>query len=94
MKYPVLCPNYDCHVELWRYLNAKKSVGRFEGSKFAGRYWVGGCTCGSGREGRELYDARGIYCGITCSSCKRENAYNHDVMNNPSYQVDEPIEED
>ena len=72
----------------------QRKIGHYEGSKWTGRHWVGGCTCGSGREGRELYDARGIYCGITCSSCKREDKYAPDIMNNPNYQVDEPIEEE
>jgi len=43
----------------------RKPTGHYEGSRITGRYWVGGCTCGSGIEGRELYDGRGIYCGIT-----------------------------
>ena len=47
---------------------------------FGGRYWEGPCTCGSGKEGHELYDGRGIYCGITCSSCKREELYRREIM--------------
>ena len=58
------------------------------------RWWEGPCTCGSGEEGRELYDARGIYCGITCRKCKREDTYRKDVMTNPNYGASEPIEED
>lgn len=57
------------------------------------RYWEGNCTCGSGKPGRELHDARGIYCGITCSVCKKEDTYRKDVMTNPSYEADEAIEE-
>lgn len=71
-----------------------KDIGHFEGSRVTGRYWVGGCTCGSGNEGRELYDARGIYCGITCTSCKREDTYRKDVMKNSNYEADEQIEPD
>lgn len=61
---------------------------------FGHRYWDGPCTCGSEKEGRELYDGRGIYCGITCSSCKRENTYRSEIMNTHynELDVDEPIE--
>lgn len=69
------------------------SIGQFRGSKHD-RYWVGGCTCGSGKEGRELYDARGIYCGITCTVCKKEDRYRRDVMTDADYEADEPIEEE
>jgi hypothetical protein len=70
------------------------NVGHFEGSSMTGRYWVGGCTCGSGKEGRELYDGRGIYCGITCVSCKKEQNYRSEIMNDhyDENDVDEPIE--
>ena len=74
----------------------RKPTGHYEGSRITGRYWVGGCTCGSGIEGRELYDGRGIYCGITCSSCRREDKYRPEIMNR-SYDendVNEQIEED
>lgn len=70
-----------------------KPIGHFERS-MGTRYWVGGCTCGSGKEGRELCDARGIYCGITCDGCRKEDGYRQDVMTNPAYEADEPIEED
>lgn len=38
------------------------------------RYWVGGCTCGSGLEGHETYDDNGIYFGIGCRKCRRQAA--------------------
>lgn len=70
-----------------------KSIGHFERCQ-GQRYWAGGCTCGSGREGHELYDGRGIYAGITCSSCKREDKYRPEIMNRgyDEHDVDEPIE--
>lgn len=76
--------------------DSTKPVGHFEGSRMTGRYWVGPCTCGSGKEGRELYDGQGIYCGITCDGCRREDTYRPEIMNRPYSQndVDEPIEED
>lgn len=58
------------------------------------RYWDGPCTCGSGKDGKELYDGRGIYCGITCSSCKKEDSYRSEIMSTHYNEndVDEPIE--
>jgi len=58
------------------------------------RYWDGPCTCGSGEEGHELYDAKGIYSGITCKSCKRENTFRPEVFTDPDYWTDEQVEED
>lgn len=52
----------------------KDNVGHFEGSRMTGRYWTGGCTCGSGKDGHETYDDNGIYFGIGCSVCKRKAA--------------------
>jgi hypothetical protein len=74
----------------------ESKVGRWVGSKWTGRYWEGGCTCGSGIEGRELYDKRGIYCGITCSSCRKEASFAAGIMpGSPwDYDVDEQIEPD
>ncbi len=69
----------------------KQSAGRWVRS-LGSRYWEGGCTCGSGEDGHELYDARGIYCGITCRSCDRAKTYRPEVMTNPDYEADEPIE--
>lgn len=50
------------------------------------RYWEGPCTCGSGRDGHEVYDDHGIYFGIGCTKCKREPT--------PGHTHEEPIEED
>jgi len=77
-------------------MTTKKPIGKFIGTRWSGRYWEGGCTCGSGKEGRELYDGRHIYCGITCTSCKREDTYRPRVMNEyyNEHDVDEQIEED
>lgn len=68
-------------------------IGHFEGAR-GSRYWVGGCTCGSGKDGRELYDARGIYCGITCRTCRREDKYRREVMTDADYEHDEPFDEE
>jgi hypothetical protein len=60
------------------------------------RYWDGPCQCNSGKEGRELEDARGIYCGIVCDDCEpRVRAkYNPEIFNNLAYDIGEQIEDD
>jgi hypothetical protein len=50
------------------------------------RYWEGPCTCGSGREGVEVYDDHGIYFGISCTLCNRQPT--------PGHMHEEPIEPD
>jgi hypothetical protein len=72
-----------------------KIIGKWVRS-FGSRYWEGPCTCGSGREGHELYDGNGIYCGISCSKCRREDTYRPEIMNRAydSNDVDEQIEPD
>lgn len=71
--------------------NEKKPIGHYEGSRMMGRYWVGGCTCGSGKDGHELYDKKGIYAGITCSSCKKENTFAAGVMPGSPYDYPDDI---
>jgi hypothetical protein len=78
-----------------RHPQTGNEVGRWERS-FGVRWWEGPCTCGSGEEGHELYDGNDIYCGITCSRCRREDKYRPEIINR-SYDandVDEPIEEE
>jgi len=50
------------------------------------RYWEGPCTCGSGREGHEVYDDHGIYFGIACLTCRRAPT--------PGYMHEEQVEEE
>lgn len=72
----------------------QKPIGHYEGSRFTGRYWVGGCTCGSGKEGHEVYDHHGIYFGISCSECKkgpRERQWDEDTGRYEDWE--EPIDE-
>ena len=54
------------------------------------------CTCGSGRESWWENDARGIPLARVCSSCKKEklSKYRPEVLTNPQYETDEPIDED
>ena len=54
------------------------------------------CTCGSGRESWWEHDARGIPLARVCSSCKEEklSKYRPEVLTNPQYETDEPIDED
>jgi hypothetical protein len=54
------------------------------------------CPCGSGLPSSWNYDARGIALCRTCVRChtRMMDGYRYDVLHNPSYDVDEHIEED
>ena len=54
------------------------------------------CPCGSGEPRRPLYDARNIFCTYVCDACEGEKRshYRADVLNDPNYWHDEPIEGD
>ena len=54
------------------------------------------CSCGSGEFPEDIYDARGIYLTQVCSKCKKEKlrGYRPEVLSNPNYHSDEPIEPD
>ena len=54
------------------------------------------CNCGSGLYKEAEYDARGIFLNYVCDKCRREKLshYRHDVLNDPNYWADEPIDED
>lgn len=52
------------------------------------------CICGSGKLSYWQFDARGIELCRTCPDCHDEkmSQYRKDVLNNPNYDADEPIE--
>lgn len=54
------------------------------------------CSCGSGFEQEWQYDARGIELCPTCPNCHDEKMkkYRKDVLEDPDYWHDEPIDED
>lgn len=54
------------------------------------------CNCGSGQFQRPRYDARGIFLTYVCDSCEQEKLkeFKIDVLTNPNYQTDEPIDAD
>lgn len=54
------------------------------------------CPCGSGKPSHWQYDARGIELCRTCDDCHQRKmaGYRSEVLTNPNYQCDEPIEED
>jgi hypothetical protein len=54
------------------------------------------CPCGSGLDGHWQNDARGIPLCRTCPKCHKVkmSKYRPDVLNDPNYWTDEPIEED
>lgn len=54
------------------------------------------CPCGSDEYPVDLCDARGIYCCKVCSDCReeKESRYRPEVLSDPDYECDEPIEPD
>jgi hypothetical protein len=52
--------------------------------------------CGSGLEAKVQVDARGIFLCYTCRKCEAEKLshYRPEVLSDPNYECDEPIEED
>jgi hypothetical protein len=54
------------------------------------------CPCGSGQYSWWEYDARGIELCRVCDQCRAERLshYRPDVLANPNYEADEPIDED
>jgi hypothetical protein len=54
------------------------------------------CSCGSGLPKLPVHDARGIFLTYVCSRCEREKLshFRPDVLSDPNYWADEPIEEE
>ena len=54
------------------------------------------CACGSGKPKQARYDARNIFLCYTCEDCydKQMGRYRQDVLTDPNYWHDEPIDED
>ena len=54
------------------------------------------CRCGSKKQQTWQYDARGLELCPTCEDCHEEkmSKYRKDVLTDPNYWHDEPIEED
>ena len=52
------------------------------------------CFCGSGLERDAEYDARGIFLTYACDHCRDEklSRYRADVLADPAYIADEPID--
>lgn len=57
-------------------------------------YSVRPCPCGSGKPSTWQFDARGIPLCRTCQDCHKEkmSKYRKDVLTNPRYVANEPIE--
>lgn len=53
------------------------------------------CPCGSGKSSWWEHDARGIPLARVCDSCRKAtlSRYRPEVLSNPNYETDEPIEE-
>jgi hypothetical protein len=54
------------------------------------------CSCGSGKRRSPQYDARSIFLTYTCDDChdRKMAGYRPDVLTDPNYWTDEPIEDD
>ena len=54
------------------------------------------CRCGSMKPREAQYDARNIFLTFTCPKCEREKlaGYRPDVLADPNYWADEPIDGD
>ena len=54
------------------------------------------CYCGSGKPSYWQHDARGIPLCRTCDDCHKAQMakYRQDVLSDPNYWADEPIEEE
>jgi hypothetical protein len=54
------------------------------------------CPCGSGEYPDDQHDARGIFLCYTCPKCEDEklSRYRPDVLSDPNYWTDEPVEEE
>jgi hypothetical protein len=54
------------------------------------------CSCGSGKSAPAHFDARGIFLCYACSDCvdQQLGKFRPEVLTDPNYWVDEPIEED
>jgi len=54
------------------------------------------CMCGSGKHRWAEYDARGIFLTYVCDDCKKEKLgrFRKDVLTDPNYWHDEPIDEE
>jgi hypothetical protein len=54
------------------------------------------CPCGSGKQSWWENDARGIPLCRVCDKCRKEklSRFRPDVLTDPRYWTDEPVEED
>lgn len=54
------------------------------------------CYCGSGLRAPERLDARGIFLNYSCDKCwpEKKKQYRPEVLDDPNYYADEPIEEE
>ncbi len=60
------------------------------------RHSAKSCSCGSGAARSAQYDARGIFLRYTCEDChdRKMAGYRSDVLTDPAYWTDEPIDAD
>lgn len=54
------------------------------------------CMCGSGKQKRAHYDARGYFLTYACPDCRERKlaVFRAEVLDDPQYEHDEPLEEE
>lgn len=54
------------------------------------------CRCGSGEPDEAAYDARGIFLAYVCNRCRSAvlGRYRRDVLEDPQYWHDEPLDDE
>ena len=85
------------HAESYRTgFQLGQKVARASDGKLAVLVDSNTCSCGSGKAKSARYDARGIFLTYTCEDChaRKMAGYRPDVLTDPAYWTDEPIDED
>jgi hypothetical protein len=54
------------------------------------------CNCGSGLSSAWTYDAKGVEIARVCDRCRDRvlDAYRREVLVDPGYELDEPLDDD
>lgn len=65
------------------------------GARTLVKYYLDKCPCGSGAPAEAEFDARGLFLDYCCPKCKATKLarYRPDVLTDPNYWTDEPIDD-
>lgn len=63
---------------------------------WTGQHYVGLCSCNSGLRAYERKDARDIFLCFACNDCweEKQKRFRRDVLDDPNYWHDEPIDDE